>query len=210
MADLVSLGDLPEWIGDGVAAIALYGGIRGARARRALTFCRDLENATGFTADQLRDFLENHDELSEIAARAWDAGSRAVDERKRRLLARALAAGFVGDETVALDDVPQFVRTLDQVDPVHVKLLGVICAPRTIQGLTVTGAVGWELMAEAWPGILQNYDPLVALLQREGLIRDVAIGGGGLGSGEPMWSVSNYGERFVCFVKNAEPSLLED
>jgi hypothetical protein len=207
--DLVQLGTVPEWVAAAIAARAVYGPIGRDRLRRAVEWAEQLLDLTGLSAEQLAATLDQSEQLTDLVATAWDAGSRAVNDSKRRLLALAAAAGIVGDENVSIDDLPLFVRTLDQVDAIHMKLLILLGEPVRQEGealLSISGGTPTGNLVARWPAIEDTVDPLMALLNREGLIRDVSIPGG-IGHTGPEWRMSPYGERFVLFVNAGAPEL---
>lgn len=105
-------GNVPEW---GALAVALRSMIASERVSRGADFAVMLEEAAGLSPDDLLRAVEQSHEHAELLATAWDAASRAPDERKRRLLARAAAQGLTADGA-EIDDVPLFVRTLDDLD----------------------------------------------------------------------------------------------
>ena len=212
--DLVSWlgGNLPEWGSDFIALTALVKSMQPGRLERAEDFAKKLETATGFTGEQIGEVLRRAEEVAELVATALDTASRAVDERKRGLLARAAAAGILGDETVKVDQSILFVRTLDLVEVPHMKLLVLIAQePRLYNSGAVRVTGGWmhQDILTAWPGVADSLDPLVAVLQREGLIQDVSVPGA-IGGVTPAWSATRYGERFVDFVATGEPTIRPD
>jgi hypothetical protein len=204
--DLIpAAGNLPEW---GALGIALREVIRAKRDAREMDFPSLLEDATGLSPEDLIRTVEQSDELAEIVATSWNAANRSPDERKRRLLVKAAAAGLDGDEFVRVDDVPLFVRTIDELEAVHMKLMRVLLTERNYQGLPVMGAMPISMIVEEWPGIDGSVEPLVAMLVREGLVRDVSVPGA-VGAVGPQWSLSPYGERFYGFVMASVPEITE-
>ncbi len=208
--DLVQLGNLPEWVTAAIAARAIYGPIGKGRERRAVQWAETLLELTGYSPDELAEALERSEETAELVASAWTAGSRAVDDDKRRLLARAAAAGIVGDENVLIDDRPLFVHTLDEIDVLHMKLLVLVGeGVRKVQGLDVTGGWSHEAIIGAWPAIAGSLEPLVAVLNGAGLIYDTSASGFD-GFSQPQWNVTSYGQRFAGFVRTGAPSIRPD
>jgi hypothetical protein len=205
--NLVQLGSVPEWVAAAIAARAVYGPIGKDRLRRAVEWAEQLLDLTGYSAEELTTTLERSEELTALVATAWDAGSRAVNDSKRGLLALAAAAGIIGDENVSIDDLPLFVRTLDQVDAIHMKFLILLGEPVRQEGealLSISGGTPTGTLVSRWPVIENTVDPLMSVLNREGLIRDVSVPGG-IGHTGPEWRMSPYGERFVQFVDAGAP-----
>jgi hypothetical protein len=202
MSDIVALGTLPEWIGGVAAAAGLYRGIGGSRAKRAVEFARLLEELTGYSPDDLRAAIEPDDHLAEIVSGAWDAASRSVDGAKRRMLARAAASGILNDAGVRLDDLPHFVRTLADVEPIHMKLLVFIGEPQSPEGATLlspSGGIPRARLIDCLPAMADSLEPLLALLQRDGLIDNIAIPSA-IGTISSEWGITPYGRRFVDFI----------
>ena len=194
--DLIGLGNI-------VATIFM------GRLGRAGDFERRLEEATGYTAEEIAGLLQKADETAELVATALDSASRSTDERKRALLARAAAAGVVGDEQVEVDHRLLFVRTLDQLDVPHMKLLVLVArTERSFQGGAVraTGGWAWQDILASWPGVADSLAPLMAVLQREGLVEDTSIPGAIAGIA-PTWNATSYGNAFVDFVVRHEPTI---
>ncbi len=207
--DLVQWGNVPEWL-EGLAATgAALGGIGARRQRSAKQWAAHFEALVGMAPDELRRRLENNDVAAETVAAGFSAGARATDDSKRKLLARAAAVGIMGDENVTIDDVPLFVRTLDDIEAVHMKLLRLVMEPVAPVGvglLSASGGTPTESLASQWPAIAETIDPLLAALVREGLVRDVSVPGS-IGTIGPEWKVSPYGERFIRFVLTGAPEL---
>ena len=202
-----ALGNPAEWGGDVLGLASLINSIMVGRRNRVVDFAREVEKQTGYTPDRIGELLEDMEDLQELIAEAMGYASRATDERKRRLLARAAAAGITGDENVRVDDRVLFVRTLDQVEVPHIKLLVLLAGvKRTVQDIVVTGHWAREEILTAWPAVADSLDPLIAKLEGEALIRNTpsanAFGGG------DAWNLTSYGARFVEFVRVGEPDLL--
>lgn len=181
--------------------MALRSTIASKRVSRAADFAVMLEEAAGLSPDDLLRAVEQSDEHAELLATAWDAASRAPDERKRRLLARAAAQGITTDGA-KIDDVPLIVRTLDELEPVHMKLLEVLRTVRVVQNgsLRVMGAMTTKQVVEEWPEARESVEPIMAMLIREGLVLDVSVTQEATGFGGSLWSLSPYGERFYAFI----------
>lgn len=206
-ADIVqSIGAGAEVFG-GAMAIASY--VRAGRAERAEHFTRMLTELTGYSPQELGERLEGVENLQELVATAMDAASRSTDERKRRLLARAAAVGILGDESVRVDDRVLFVRTLDGVDVPHMKLLVLLTGTkRTVQNIVVTGCWSNDEIVERWPGVAESLDPLLAVLENQALVRGASSGN--VFGGSELWNLTNYGARFVDFVRAGEPTIRPD
>jgi len=203
--DIVSsMGDPAAWAGDLISLASLAMSIRAGRRDRAADFSRSLEKDTGYTGEQIGEILQRVDELAELVATALDAAARSVDQRKRRVLARAAAIGILGDESVRVDDRILFVRTLEELDVVHMQLLNLISQD---PGDYPNAGRHWthEAIGKAWPGVAESVDPLVATLSSSGLIVDSLLGT--LDYPGPGWRPTPYGARFAAFVAAADPTI---
>jgi len=200
VADLVSMGDLPGWVAAVAGSASLYQGISKRRTERAIEFAETIQSETGLTPEQLRDAVERNEQGAELLAMAWDAATRTVDQRKRRLLARAAKAGILNEKHVAVDELPLLIRSINEIEASHMKLLSVI------GGFQQSRANSYRRVVRTWPGVRETFEVLIAGLEREGLIRTERI------SQFPIvdqrWRLTNHGIAFIEFVNEAEPELL--
>jgi hypothetical protein len=193
---------LPSWLAGLSGTVAAIQGIGARREDSARRWAEHFEELLGLTPEEVRERLAADATTAELVDEAMVTGARSVDDAKRRLLARAAVAGIKGDEDVRIDDLPLFIRTLADVDAVHMKLLRLVNEPMLQEGkaiLSNSGGAPIDNLAARWPAIADTIDPLLAALQREGLIRDVSIPGS-IGHSGPEWSVTPYGQRFAQFV----------
>jgi hypothetical protein len=174
-------GSAPEWIGASLSVIALR------RSSRVKDFLDELL-AAGVTSERLVTAVEQSEILGDLLHEAANAAAECSDEQRRKLLARALVAGIEGG--VELDDARFFTRTMRQVDPVHMKLLGLVSVHQPLSS---------QEMGRAWPDAQSMIKPMRARLNREGLIEDMSLGvTNAFASGS--WGLTDYGHRFLNFV----------
>ena len=86
------------------------------RSSRVNDFADELI-ATGLTADRIVDAVKQAERFGDLLLEAASTAAECPDEQRRKLLARAFAAGI--EENVTIDDSQFFIRTMRQVEPIH-------------------------------------------------------------------------------------------
>ena len=179
----------------------LYLGVRTARQDAAEQFGRLLDAMLDMPAEQVAERL-GHARLAELVGYAWEAAARTASEEKRWMLARIAVAGLRGEtDDAEVDPLPLFLRTVEALDPPHLRLLVLIATPKPGTGqMTGTALEGFLRAAdleELWPGAKGLIKPLLAVLERENLIENRAIG---TWDYEPAYGISAYGRRFLRYL----------
>jgi hypothetical protein len=183
--DLVPIFEFaPEWVGAATGVVAM------ARRRRSDDYFTELR-AAGITPEQLLEAVQQSERLGDLLIDATDTAIGCEDLQRRRLLARALAAGI--EAGVPIDDAQFFIRSLAVVDPIHMKLLGLIAT---------RGEVSTPQMEQVWPEATTFLKPMRAALDREGIIEDMTLGvQNAYATGS--WGLTEYGHRFIDFVRDS-------
>ncbi len=198
--------DLPVWIqaagqaGEfAVAATSLYLGIRNSRQRAALEWASLLQELSGLTPDQLQSIVEDTPAIAELVGTAWESAARSAAIEKRWMLARAVANAIKSPPDEEIDPYPQLVRTIGHVEFSEAKLLTIVARPRPGEGkyafTRLEGALTRTDLQREWPGAANLLAPMLAVLESEGLIDDVAAGTWDYD--QPAWRLSGYGRRFL-------------
>lgn len=181
-------GNIPAWISAGLAGYSLK------KSSRAEQFFLELQ-AAGLDAKKIADAVSQAERFGDLLEDATEVALRSTDGDRRTILARAYAAGIEGG--LAIDDLQFFIRTMREVDPIHMKLL------RAIQQ---RGSVSDQQLLVAWPEAASMLKPMRALLDREGLIEDVSLGiSTSYATGS--WSITDYGHRFLTFVMECPTAI---
>jgi hypothetical protein len=175
------LGSLPEWASAATGAIALY------QTRRVTQFFDELQ-AAGLDADTLIETVEQAERYGDLLLEAAAGAAQCEDEQRRLLLARAFASGIEGG--VGIDDAQFFIRTMRQVEPIHMKLL---------RGISQRAGSSMQQLETVWPEAASMLKPMRSVLDREGLIEDESLGiANSYATGS--WVLTDYGHRFLDFV----------
>jgi hypothetical protein len=201
----------------GVASIAgVYAGaVATAFAPVALAFAlpavkrmgqRRIENATEALMDgadaacvSVAEFIDKasaDERRHELFARALAVAQDAAWRNKRRALGRALAAGVMGDDA-RIDEEMLFIRAVDDLDEVHVRLLGRLAAG----GRPTAGDI-----ALVDPGLQYGLLALLGRLQSIGLVDSRApVTPGGAMTPEPYYFITNLGRDFIIRLADETP-----
>lgn len=198
---LVSLlGDyLPAWIGaaTGLRALQLE-----RQKSRAEDFVTKLLDDPRLSPEALVERMKASENVYELVLEGLDRALSSAAEEKRWLLARVVRAAFEHPDDARLDDYGVLLRTVGGLEPYHVRVLVTISKPTAsdpryagsrLEGAKSTGFLEVDLHADQ-RDLLQ---PVLAVLEREGLITNAASGtyGGGV-----AWVLTNYGYRLLAFL----------
>ncbi len=209
------MSDLPVWVGaagavgQAVAASGqLYLGVRAARQEAAAEFGRLLAEMLDLPAEAIAELL-GHDRLAELVGYAWEAAARTASEEKRWVLARIAAAGLRAEvDDAEVDPLPLLLRTVEALDGPHIRLLVLIATPRPgtgqLVGTALEGFLAVEDLEEGWPGAAGLVKPMLAVLERENLVEDRAVG---TWDYRPAYGITAYGRRFLRYLPGEPPEL---
>ncbi len=129
------------------------------------------------------------DRRHELFTRALSIAQDTALRDKRRALGRALAAGVMGDEA-RIDEELLFVRAVDDIDEMHIRLLG-----RLADGGRLTAGD----IAQADPGLEDGVLALLGQLQSHGLIDSRSpVTPGGAMTPEPYYFITPSGRTFLA------------
>jgi hypothetical protein len=209
------MAELEEWLPNAIQAATAVGqlalGVTSRRQQQAKEWGELLVKLAELDADELRRLVEDNPALAELVGIAWEVAARTASEDKRSLLARLAAAALRGDSTPGrVDELQLLVRTVDELDPLHISLLVAIGAkpdgsPRALAEYTQQGLllpqsddhIRRDEIAVRWPSAPDLLDPAIAALDRAGLIMPVSDGY----RGEPTsWVLRPYGRRFLDYL----------
>jgi hypothetical protein len=141
--------------------------------------------------EPLADFIDKavaDDRRHELFARTLVVAQDAAWRNKRRALGRALAAGVMEDDA-RIDEELLFVRAVDDIDEMHIRLLG-----RIADGSRLTAGD----IARADPGLESGVLVLLGQLQSHGLIDSRSpVTPGGAMTPEPRYFIVDWGRRFL-------------
>ena len=145
--------------------------------------------------DQLSELVAAYPRLAELVDRSWHSASTSADPGKRRLLAcvvvRALADHL---DDAAIDAAPILARAVDNLDPIHIEMLGLVAHP--------TANIGWtrDQLGAAAPRYGDLMVPTLMTLSREGLIENR---GAGTYDGVEAWKLTRFGRRLIAYLPDA-------
>ena len=170
-------GSLAELGGDLIAFAAF---VRSARSDRGQDFFHQLERESGRSGEALLALMEREDLYSEIVERGIEAAARSSSASKRQLLARVVASALAGTGHASPDPQLLLVKTVDAIEPVHVQLLVLLSCP--VLGEGDFAGTQWEGrytendIANKWPDLKGLVRPILAVLDREGLVETAGQG----------------------------------
>lgn len=173
-------GSVPDWLNVG---LALAGGSAIARRRRqrVADFRQLVEDASGMAADEVLRRMEANPEVEEVIARAIEAAAITAHDEKRELLAKVVAAGLHDDAVV--DETLLMVRTIDNIEPAHL---------RALMRLGAGAGRGGVHVSRTTP------DVVLAHLRREGLAEEAeAVSPAAAAAMGRFWRATSYGYRLL-------------
>lgn len=160
---------------------------------------RRIENATDTLMDgakaadiSITEFIDraaSDDRRHELFARALAVAQDAAWRNKRRALGRALAAGVTGDDA-RIDEELLFIRAVDDVDEMHIRLLG---------DLADSDRLTTEDIGQADPGLGDGVLTLLGQLQSQGLIDSRSlVTPESATTLRPLWFITDWGRGFLA------------
>ena len=120
IVDVPDWGSVPDWLSVG-PSLAGGSAIVKRRRQRVAGFRELVEAASGMAADEVLRKVEENPEVEEVVTRAIEGAAITAHDEKRELLARVVAAGLLDDALV--DETLLLVRTIDNIDPPHIRAL---------------------------------------------------------------------------------------
>jgi hypothetical protein len=159
------------------------------RAEHAADTLLDAADKAELPVEEFFDRAVADDRRHELFTRALNIAQDTALRDKRRALGRALAAGVMGDEA-RIDEELLFVRAVDDIDEMHIRLLG-----RFADGGRLTA--GDIVQADPWleDGVLA----LLGQLQSHGLIDSRSpVTPGGAMTPEPYYFITPTGRTFLA------------
>jgi hypothetical protein len=174
---------------------------RGQRGARAVAIAA---NEAGYEWEEFSQRVRSSDARSELCARVLDAAAHTVDlETKVDALGRVLAMGIRDD--AKFDEAVMLADALRDLESPHVRVLEVIqAAPQPPHGSVAPLAegVGWthEHLNATFPELSHVMFPIVNVLVRHALLRDVAAGTLAGAGGTARWVTSPLGEQILSVL----------
>jgi hypothetical protein len=135
------------------------------------------------------------DRRHELFARAVTIAQDTALRDKRRALGGALAAGVMGDDA-QIDEELLFMRAVDDVDEIHIRLLARMAARRP-----PTVVPGWSIymITKEDRGLRVGVRALLGTLELHGLIEQVVVRGQiqAEGSAQDYYNITKQGHTFL-------------
>jgi hypothetical protein len=165
------------------------------RAEHAAETLMDAADAAELPVAEFFGRAVDDDRRHELFARAMTIAQDTALREKRRALGRALAAGVMGDDA-RIDEELLFMRAVEDIDEMHIRLLGLMTGP---QPLDVRP--GWSIFSitTADPGLRSGVRALLGTLELHGLIEQAVIRRPlqGEGTGQDYYNVTDQGREFL-------------
>ncbi len=207
----VQWGDVPAWI----ALLSSWTKpfvekVMANRAERIESWPSLVEKLSGLNEGEVGSLIDQRPEVAELIWEAWEAAARSASEDKRYLLASVVARGLRAMDDVVVDMLPFFLRTVEALEPLHIRLLNRIGAPApgigSRAGTRLEGCVTTEDVSEALQDNRDLTHPLLGALVREGLVIDRAVGTWDYAA---AYDLTEYGDRFLDFLAGTEPWVMQ-
>ena len=185
---------------------------RTERARRVLA---DAAEQRGVDPADLVEDLMSSEEGEELLLAAMRAAEDAAFQTKAKAIAVALADGSLAETVDGLRLETLIERALTQLDAVHIAVLEGFQSTidALYQGRAVTSpdlALTRVQLGERYPTLGAGVDPIVATLQREGLLRSMEQSTG-IGHQPPnAWQPTDFGIRLLDLMKRVGQMLAEE
>lgn len=139
--------------------------------------------------------------VAEVASIVVPAAAVSASSDKRQLLSLALVRAIAGrPDDAEVDPRPLYARAVAAIDPIHVEVLVELRKPRPTAGDQVeVGNMPTEDLLRALPHLEPIHEPVLATLQREGLLIDTGSTyyDGGAYS---RWTVSGFGHQLISWL----------
>lgn len=178
------------------------------RRQRARQFTDHLKEA-GLDPEVLERLLQT-DGATELLVAAFTAALDAHLAKKRAALATAVRNGLLASDSAAIDHARVLVRTMEQLEAVHIRVLLEIAngddpRPAPVEGKpgSAHGGIGGathETLAAVWPDDEGIVRALTSFLESQGLIsREAtwdALEGGG------TWFVTPFGRALLSLLES--------
>lgn len=186
----------------GVGVAQLHLSVQGARKQALVEFGRLLDEMLSLSPEEIAELLGDEC-LSQLVGHAWEAAARTASEEKRWVLARITAAALRGEtDDAKVDPFPLLLRTVAAVTEPDLHLLALLaCAPPHGEQDTTAvpeGSLSAHELEEQWPGARGLVTPMIAVLEREGVIEDRALGN--VNYHKPLYGLTDYGRRFLRYL----------
>jgi hypothetical protein len=154
--------------------------------------------AAGVSVAEFTDKAASDDRHHELFVRALTVAQDTAWRNKRRALGKALANGVMGDEA-RIDEELLFVRAVDDIDEMHVRLLD-----RFASGGQLTA----REISQADPGLGDAVLALLGRLESQGLIDSRSpVTPGGAMTPEPRYFITRSGQDFLARLADDLPEL---
>jgi hypothetical protein len=165
------------------------------RAEHAAETLLDAADEADLPVAEFFDRAVADDRRHELFARAMSIAQDTALRDKRRALGRALAVGVMGDDA-QIDEELLFMRALEDIDEVHIRLLA-----RMADTYPPGVGPGWSArkIAEADPGLANGAPALLGTLQLHGLIEEVVRNRPiqGEGATQAFYNILQQGRDFL-------------
>ena len=170
------------------------------RAEHAADTLMDAADAAGVPLGEFMDLAVSDDRRHELFARSMRIAQDTALRDKRRALGRALAAGVMGDDA-RIDEELLFMRAVDDLDEMHLRLLG---RARLLSDSQVyAGLAGWtpSIIVQADPGLAAGIGALLGALELHGLIEQPPVRGAlpprGPSNEQMFYLITDAGRAFL-------------
>ncbi len=159
------------------------------RVEHATDALMDGAEAAGIPVGEFIDKAASDDGRHELFVRSLTVAQDAAWRNKRRALGKALANGVMGDEACINEEL-LFVRAVDDIDEMHVRLLDRLASGPQLTAIEIT---------QADPGLGDAVLALLGRLESHGLIDSRSpVTPGGAMTPEPRYFITRSGQDFVA------------
>ncbi|MDT4941027.1 MAG: hypothetical protein QOJ34_1116 [Pseudonocardiales bacterium] len=164
------------------------------RARREANVVSTLDAVAEMSHLSLRevgDRIVEDERLLHLGSRVLEEAARIAEDERRRALARTVANAIADGDVVEVEAV--VARALIALEPPHVQVLARLSHP---QPGSSAAFARWpiyslKMLEECLPGAVEVLDPIMAVLEREGLV----FAKGSTHFAKREWTITDFGRR---------------
>lgn len=200
----VQWGDVATWV-QALGGLSQLGYVMWSEhLRRSQDLATKIQSLTSADDAVLAERIAERPDVGELLLQGVEAAARAAAEEKRWMLARVVAAAFEDDARIEELDV--LLRSVASLETYHVRVLAHLAVPRPGKGATAGSLLEGAMVEDELAALLDPEQrdllrPILGTLEREGLVRDVAVGTWGY---RPAWGIEKFGRRLLAFIDPSE------
>lgn len=174
-----------------VVAAEIAARVRARREANVVSTLDAVAEMCRLSVDEVMDRVVDDERLLHLGGRVLEEAARIAEDERRRALARTVANAIADGDVVEVEAV--VARALIALDSPHVQVLARLSHP---QPGSSAAFARWpiysvKMLEECLPGAAAVLDPIMAVLEREGLV----FAKGAAHFADREWSITDFGRR---------------